>query len=351
MAQHQTDREVRRVEGGDVSLFSIATAILRWRYAIALLTVLGGLFGATRGLMTPEMYETSATFVPRASESTSSALATAASQFGVRLPASGGGWALQMYVQLLKSRALLERIAMDSIDVLENGRRRQPLPVVLGIDEPVAAKRLDATVKKLRQMVNPWENTALGSVSFTVTSPSPSVSLGIAELLVREVDEFNIQTRRAQAAAERQFVETQADQAQRALRDAESRLQAFLQRNRGLAGSPSLSFERDRLTREVMLRQQLATSWAQNREEAKIREIRDTPVITVFEEPLLPMDAKPRRVRIKAILGAFGGFMLGLIGALLAYGFARATRRSTPGAREFLRQLRITVPGALKRTA
>lgn len=351
MADPNHNRDAAHAAPGVISIFALATAVLRWRKAIFVLALAGIVFGSARPLTAPELYESSATFVPRSPEAAPSALATAASQFGVRLPSGGGGWALQMYVQLLTSRALLERIAFDSIDVLENGAGRRPVSEVLAIKESVPAKRMDATVKKLRPMIKAWENTALGSVNLTVTSSSPSISRGIADLLLREVNEFNLETRRAQAAAERQFVEAQAAQAQRALRDAESRLQGFLQRNRGIAGSPGLSFERDRLSREVALRQQLATTWMQSREDARIREVRDTPVITIFEEPLLPLDPKPRRTRVKAILGGFGGFLLGVIGALLAYAFARATGRPTPGAREFFRQLRITVPPVLKGAA
>src|SRR5438067_2285669 len=81
----------------------------------------------------------------------------------------------------------------------------------------------------------------------SVTTQWPSVSLALAEKLIRGVGTFNVERRRSQAAAERQFVDAQAAESERALRDAENALQSFLQRNREYGGSPQLPFERDRL--------------------------------------------------------------------------------------------------------
>lgn len=347
-----TESEAGRVAvydpAGEISLLSLAAVLLRWRRPIAALIVIGGLFGAVRGLRTPVMYESSATFIPQSSESSPSGLASAASQLGLRAP--GGAGSTQMYVALLTTRALLERIALDSIDLTdETGTRRVAVTEVLGVSAPTPAKRTAAAVSALRGMINATEVRSLNGVNVTITSGSPAVSKGIAERLVRGVNEFNLQTRRSQATAERQFVEVQADLAQRALRDAEDRLQAFLQRNRDIAGSPMLTFERDRLQREVTLRQELATNWLQNREEVKIREVRNTPVITVFEDPRLPTSPMPRKIGQKAALGAMAGGVLGIVLAFFAHGMARARLLSTDAAQEFFAQLERATPRALRR--
>jgi uncharacterized protein involved in exopolysaccharide biosynthesis len=77
-------------------------------------------------------------------------------------------------------------------------------------------------------------------------------------------------------------------------RQAEDELQAFLQRNRDFRSSPQLSFAYDRLADNVSLRQQLYTAVAQAYEQARIEEVRDTPVITVVEAPMLPARPDPR---------------------------------------------------------
>jgi uncharacterized protein involved in exopolysaccharide biosynthesis len=54
-------------------------------------------------------------------------------------------------------------------------------------------------------------------------------------------------------------------------------MQAFLQANRQWANSPDLTFQHDRLERDIALRQQVYTTLVQSFEQARISEVRDTP--------------------------------------------------------------------------
>jgi uncharacterized protein involved in exopolysaccharide biosynthesis len=171
----------------------------------------------------------------------------------------------------------------------------------------------------------------------------------LADRLVSGVGRFNVERRKSQAAAERQFVDGLAAEAERDLRTAEDGLQSFLQRNREMGGSPQLVFERDRLQREVALRQQVYTSLLQNREEARIREVRDTPVITVLEDPRLPVVAEPRKTVLKALLGGFGGVLLGMLITFLGQGLAGARTAPNKEEREFFALLAAATPRFRKR--
>jgi len=248
----------------------------------------------------------------------------------------------------LRSRALLGPIALDTVAVVEEGGRRVAMPDLLEVRESSPEKRADRAVRALERIVTSREAKGLGAVEVTVTTRWPSVSLALAARLVRGVNQFNVETRKSQAAAERQFVEGRAGEAERALREAEDRLQSFLQRNR-ITGSPELEFARDRLQREVSLRQQTYTSLLQSREEARIREVRDTPVITVLEEPRLPVLPEARRVLLKGTMGGMAGGMLGVLIAFLAQGVAGARRQPSADAREFLQLVGESTPRFLRR--
>ncbi|MGH7701841.1 MAG: GNVR domain-containing protein, partial [Gemmatimonadales bacterium] len=100
------------------------------------------------------------------------------------------------------------------------------------------------------------------------------------------------------------------------LREAEDRLQEFLQRNREFRNSPQLAFEYDRLQREVTMRQQVYTTLAQGYEQARIDEVRNTPLISIVEQPDLPVKPKSRRLILKTLLGLTLGGLLGLFLAL-----------------------------------
>jgi len=306
--------------------------------------------GLALGLTRARLYVSSATFIPQAPEGAVSGFALAASQFGIRMPTvSSGGWGPPLYVELLRSQALLEPIALDTFVVAEEGNRRVALMDLLEIGATSPERRTDLAIRKLRTIVAANEMKALGAVKVSVASRWPTVSLALADQLLRAVNRFNLETRKSQAAAERQFVEIQAADAEHLLRAAEDRLQIFLQRNRSFA-APELSFEHDRLQREVMLRQQVYTSLLQSREEARMREVRDTPVITVLENPRLHLVGEARRSLRSGVLGGLVGAMLGIMIALLGDAVGRARRKSGEEEREFFRLLDEVTPRWLRRS-
>lgn len=349
MIQRSEDVVPAHQAGDEMSLWGLGSALLRWRRTIVTLGLIGSAIGVATGLLATRVYTSSAKFLPQVSEASSSGLALVASQFGVRVPTGGGGWGPPVYVEILGSRALLEPIAMDTFVVAEEGNRHVALLDLLDVKGSTPGRRADRGVRALARIVRSREVRTLGAVEVKVTTRWPSVSLALAERVVRGVNEFNIEARKSQAAAERQFVEAQAGEAERALREAENKLQGFLQRNRVIAGSPELSFEHDRLQREVALRQQVYTALVQNRDEARIREVRDTPVITVLDQPRLPLFAEARRSILKGVLGGLVGCMLGSLIAFLAQGVASA--RSHPGgeAQEFFKLVEEATPRFLRR--
>jgi uncharacterized protein involved in exopolysaccharide biosynthesis len=127
-----------------------------------------------------------------------------------------------------------------------------------------------------------------------------------------EVNQFNLETRRSQAASERTFTEQRVQEVRHELRRAEDDLQRFLQRNRDYRNSPQLTFEQDRLAREVAVRQALYTTLSQALEKAKIEEVRDTPVITVVERPEMPAKPDGRGLLRKGLLALVVGTAIGV---------------------------------------
>lgn len=343
-------KDPRRAGGGeDLWGLSLATVILRRRRQIFGIGIAGAAVGLIAGLTSTRVYVSGATFIPQTSEGNVSSLAAAATQFGIRLPSSAGGWGPPVYVELLRSWALLKPLALDTVAVAEEGGHRVSVMDLLKVNAPNPQRRVELTVRRLAGIVQSREVRALGAVDVTVTTKWPSVSFQLANRLVTEVNQFNLEKRKSQAAAERQFVEAQTLEAERALRDAEDRLQEFLQRNRVTGGASELAFQRDRLQREVALRQQLYTSLAQSREEARSREVRDTPVITVLEEPRLPVVPESRRVALKTALGALMGGLIGLVLAFVADGLAGARRTPDEKAREFFDLVEEVTPRVFRR--
>src|SRR5205814_260548 len=141
--------------------------------------------------------------------------------------------------------------------------------------------------------------------------------------------EFNTKRRQTQAAVERQFIEARLAEVRDEVATAEERLARFLRTNRLFQTSPELGFEHDRLDREVMLRQQLYTSLVQAYEQARIDEVRNTPVIVVVEQPRRPVKPESRGLLVKALVSLILTFLLA-IGAAFGIEFGRLARSQDP---------------------
>jgi uncharacterized protein involved in exopolysaccharide biosynthesis len=296
-----------------LSLDALLRAFLRWRTLIVGLGLLGGLMAGAVALLSPRTYSSTATFIPQGSDASTSGLALAAGQLGIRVGGGGGTWGPPVYVEVLHSNALLAPIALDTVTVAEEGRRTTIADVLHVPANKNSLMRAESAVSAVAGVVSVSEIKSLGAVEVSVKTHWPSVSLALAQRLVSGVNQFNVERRRTQATAERQFVEVQAAEAQTTLRQAEDRLLTFLKGNRAVAGSPELAFERDRLQRDVSLRNQVYTSLLQNLEEARMREVRDTPVITIREPPRLPVMSDGRGTVQRVVLGGFVGVALGVL--------------------------------------
>jgi len=328
--------EAERETSQDISMFALATTLLRNRWRIARWMLFGGVVAALFVFLKPALYQASASFVPQGNDASRSGLASLAGQFGVSLPSSNQSTSPEFYSSLLQSRALLQQIVRDTLVVRELSGRRIAFLDLFKIPDGPVARREEQGVRILRDLVNTSVTKPTGVVGLAVTTRWPSVSLAITTALVNGVNDFNQQARQGQAAAERKFVEGRLAIGRTDLRAAEDRLQGFLQTNREFSRSPELNFERDRLQRDVTLQQQVYTSLTQSLEEVRMREVRDTPVITVIESPAVATLPEPRQRTTRLLFGILLG---GAFGAALAFASAGIRRRRQDGdaqAEEFV---------------
>jgi uncharacterized protein involved in exopolysaccharide biosynthesis len=103
------------------------------------------------------------------------------------------------------------------------------------------------------------------------------------------------------------------------------------------------------MQREVSRRQEVYTSLLQSREEAKIREVRELPVITVLERPRVPVVGESRKTVLKVLMGGLAAGMIGVVIAFVAHAMAGAKRESGDEAREFFELIDAARPRFLRR--
>jgi uncharacterized protein involved in exopolysaccharide biosynthesis len=338
------------VKSRELPTIYLAVVLLRQRHLIAVFGGLGALIALLYAAWQPKQYTSTATFVPQNSDASASGLALAASQFGIKIAAGQpGGWSSAIYVELLSSATIRRRIASDTVTIAEEGNRKSSLIDLLAVKGNKPNERAERSLRFMNRLVSVVEDKKLGGVRLAVTTKWPSVSYQLATRFVRDVGDFNNTSRKTQVTEERKFVEQQAANAERSLRAAEGRLQMFLQTNRAYMSSPSLVFEHDRLQRDVSLWQQIYTTLAQNREDARIREVRDVPVVTMLESPRVPALPNTRGTALATVLGGVFGAFVAVLLALLADAMKRT--ESVPPSEEvqtLLAMARAMTPASVR---
>jgi uncharacterized protein involved in exopolysaccharide biosynthesis len=299
----------------EISLWEVLAVLLRRRGTILLATVLTAAAAVAFTLLRADRFTTQASFRPQGSDNSMSQLMSLASQFGIRVPGAMRGdedLTPAFYAELLTSREILYRIASRDFEV--EGVGRSSLADLFEIEKDTEALRLEEAIEKVRDDVLTISiGRETGIVTVEVRTKWPDLSLEIAQRLLDEIARFNLLTRQSQAAAERVFIEERVDSARQALLAAESAMQAFLQANRRYEDAPDLMFQYDRLERDISLRQGVYTTLVQSFEQARISEVRDTPVITVLQEPFFPPGPDEKRLVLVLALGLVLGGMAGVV--------------------------------------
>ena len=302
------------------SLRALAEYVLReWRIigytTIAVLSV-AIVLSATK----ERTYTATAAFMSQARRA-DGGLNSLASQLGVGM-ADAGSESPQFYVDLISRKSTL-RALVDSSYPSSSGKRYRNLVDYFGASGKNYAIQRDRAVAQLRGRLDAAANMKTGVVTVAATSPDPVLARALADATIALVNEFNLQRRKSQAAAERDFVEQRLAEALGELHAAENRQEQFLQTN-AVVASPRLRLEGDRLSQEVATRRAVYTTLSQSYEQARIEAVRDTPVITVIEAPVVPAEPDSRGLARAVIFGLFGGLLLGVLFAYWRSGWTNA---------------------------
>lgn len=263
-------------------------------------------------LLGPRSYTSSASFMPQATRNPASGGGIAA-QLGLSMLTADATQSPSFYVDLLKSRGILDSTVTTRFRVqADSGVVVAPLIDLLEAKGRTPERRREAAIQALGRAVQADPSLKTGVVTLSVRASDPALAKQVADRMLQLLNAFNLRRRRTQASEERRFAEERLTQARAELRVAEDRLQSFLTRNRVYEHAPELRFEEDRLSREVNMRQQLYTSVAQAHEQARMDEVRDTPVITVIEQPNVPARPDPRGLVKWFVVGLVVGLGLGV---------------------------------------
>jgi uncharacterized protein involved in exopolysaccharide biosynthesis len=295
--------------------------VRRWRL-IAGVTFAGGALAAIVLLLQRPVYTGTTTFTPETPTPTGlsgglAGLAGLAGQLGISVM-SPTSVSPDFFSGVLHSReilrATLESEFPDSSTVPPHAARR--LIDILQIKGRSPEERRETAIRRLTHQTDVVIDRRTGIVSLNVEMPSRELAAQVANRMVELLNRFNLERRQSQSREERRFSGERLATAERELRAAEQAHLSFLQRNRAYSESPLLSFEVNRLFRDVQLKQEVFLTLTKSYEQARISEVRDTPVLTVIDSAVPPI----QRTRPRRTLGVLIALLIStLIGIAAAY--------------------------------
>lgn len=323
----------------EVSLLELVNVLLkRWKLVLGL-PLVAALLAAVVSLILPAKFTSSASFVPESEGqglNLPSGLTGLASQFGVSVP-SAGGTSPTFYADVLRSRTLRDGILLGRFPDPRAGAAGDSASLldILDVAGANQAERLEAGRRALDGITSVRVDNETSVVTVSVETRYPTLSAGVANLYVALLNRFNLETRQTNAQQRRRFIEERIGEAEAELRQAEEALKRFLERNRQFRNSPELSFEYDRLERQVRIKEEVFTTLRRQYEEARIQEVNDTPVITVIDRAVPPEEKSSPKRKLNVILAFVLGGVLGIVGAFGREFVERARQRDQEEYREF----------------
>jgi uncharacterized protein involved in exopolysaccharide biosynthesis len=321
-----------RTEPTGLSFLGLVNVVLR-RRAWVLWCVVGlEIILLVVALLRPLRYTTVTAFMPEGQRT--SGVSSLAAQFGVNVANTDGLSSPQFYPELVRSPQFLGAV-VDSTYTDASSPTKRSLIDIYGIAGADARVKRAGAVEKLAGNITVSVAPRTGIVTIGVTADRPELAQEIAARILSEITRFNQYTRQSRAAAEKRFVERRLSEVRDSLRIAEDRLERFLQGNRDFKTSPTIAFQHARLERAVESQQVLLATLAPSYEQAKIEEVRDTPVLTLLRRPEAPVYPDPRgRFRLM-VVGLFGGLAIGVALVLAIEGWQHLRSSPGPEAQEF----------------
>lgn len=258
----------------------LARTQMRWIVAAAFA---GMLLGLAAWAVVGRNFIASSTIKPETASSALGRFSGIASQLGIATAGVEGGESLEFYARLVESRLVLETVLRSTLQT-EDGT----LPAYEVFEVAPNAPRQDRhdAIEELRKRIATRIDVQAGLVTITTKSKDPVLAEALNMRLLQLLDSLYVEeARRSRAENERMFIQGRLDEAAGELRKAEAAFQRFLERNRTYQASPQLSFEAARLESEVALRQRIKGSLEEAFEQARIDEVRNTPVFTTIDSP------------------------------------------------------------------
>ncbi|MEO7138254.1 MAG: Wzz/FepE/Etk N-terminal domain-containing protein [Gemmatimonadales bacterium] len=323
----------------DISLFEMLSPLVRrWRVIAA--TAIGcAVLAAVLLLLQRPVYTAETSFTPETPSNSSvsssiAGLAGLAGQLGLSANISASV-SPDFFARLLHSREVLRSALLTEFPDPRDTAKKRPLLDLMEVPAKSPEGRLQAGARSLAKTTEAKVDKTTGIVTLEVEMHSPELAAAVANRMIELLNQFNLERRQSQSHEQRRFTGDRLQATEQELRGAERAQLRFLQTNRQYVGSPLLEFQAEQLERAVQVKQEVFLTLTKAHEEARISEVRDTPVLTVIDPAVVPaIRTRPRRT-LGVILALVAGTILGAALVYVGAYRSRARRESAPDYVDF----------------
>jgi len=295
-------------------LRALTPFVRRWKLLMGLPLALAAATVAI-SLVLPRWYTATTTFTPQETSPNLlsgglAGLSGLAGQFGISI-APGGEDSPDFFAKVLDSRELLTNVLQSQFDDPDANvpGTKQTLLTILDAGGDTERERIGKAIRELEKRIVVSVDKLSGIVSLEVELKSPELAAAVANRMIELLNAFDLDRLKLQSRERRKFIGERLTQAQAELDLAEGNLLRFLQSNRRYGDSPLLTFEADRLQRKVQLRQDVILTLQREYEEARIAEVRDTPVLTIIDTATPPDKKSSPKILLNLLVATILGIL------------------------------------------
>jgi len=261
-----------------------------------------------------------------------------ASQFGIDLGGTGGGaFSGDNLLELMKSRSMVEKTLLTTIDFHgkkttlaelyiqfnEYHEKWNEDPRLRGIQFLNVADRSKFTLQQdsvlgmfykdiiKRNLTVDKIDKKLSIITLTVNSKNELFSKYFVEVLAKTVSDFYIATKTKKSVQNVSILQHQTDSVRREMNNALTGVATSADNNPN--PNPTLQVLRvpsQRRQVDVQANQAILTQLVTNLEISKVTLRKETPLIQIIDQPILPLEKEPNSKIIKTVVGGIGGGLL-----------------------------------------
>lgn len=222
-----------------------------------------------------------------------------AAQFGISIPGelNEKKW---VYPEILKSKNVIGELLKKEFATIEFGISKSLLKILTHENESsnYSNDRLQVIgIQKFLKMLEVHESAKTGIHTIRIYAKEAKFAQELNASLIQELERYQSNFNKSSTSKTRKFIEERILEIRKELNKAEEDLKDFTTKNRRFENSPLLKLERDRLSRDVIVLNNVFTTLRQQLETTKIEEVRDSDYVIVVDPPSNPLyPSAPRTV-------------------------------------------------------